>query len=431
MKRLFEALPAVLFGGACLGLAWLYGAISTERGLFPYPQVRAAYDSARGFVEETFEPSHLHQRVYDFAGVRVHARDRIAPGVVLITSHFPTSDWLAAVELIDADGNVLHSWNADPARLFPGKASRNTYVHGTYVFPNGDLLLNIEYVGMARLDACGTVKWTLDHPSTHHSIMPSADGNFWVSANVLAPEDDVGRAYLKRFQILRPPVFVDHIVKVSPDGEVLTDRDLLDVLYRNGLERYIPKTGRLFTRDILHLNDVEELSPEMANAYPTLEAGDLMVSLRFLHLVVVVDPDDWKVKWHAQEPFISQHDPDFTGDGWIGVFDNNRDTTPRGTLLGGSRILSIRPESSEVRQLYPTADAAPFYTPEGGKWQQLPNGNLLIVEARAGRVFEASPKDGAVLWEWVNERFDEERVPEVLEGTKYEFTPEQIAGWGC
>jgi hypothetical protein len=430
MKRFREMLPAALFASACLGLAWSCGVVSTKWELFPYAQAQSAYDAVQE-VAASFEPEHLHPIVHDFTGVRVHDRSRVAPGTVLITSHFARNQWRSGAELVDLDGRVLHYWNTDPARVFPGKASGNSYIHGTHLFPNGDLLLNVEYVGIARLDSCGNVKWTLDHPATHHSIAPSADGNFWVSGNVTVPDDEKGRRYLERFQILSPPAYVDHFLKISPDGKLLRDVDLLDVLYRNGLERYIAKTEIHLSGDVLHLNDIEELSPAMAPQYSTLEAGDLLVSLRYLHLVFVVDPATWKVKWHASEPFIHQHDPDFIGNGWIGVFDNNRDGTLRGSLLGGSRIVALRPDTNQTKQLYPLPKVERFYTAEGGKWQQLSNGNLLIVEAQAGRVFEVSLTDGALVWEWVNQPFDDDRVPEVLEGTKYELTPDDIADWRC
>lgn len=70
---------------------------------------------------------------------------------------------------------------------------------------------------------------------------------------------------------------------------------------------------------------------------------DLALSLMHLDLVMVVDPETRTVRWHTSHPFIGQHDPDFVGDGWIGVFDNNRDGTFRGKLVGGSRIVAVQP----------------------------------------------------------------------------------------
>ncbi|PSQ84762.1 MAG: hypothetical protein BRD40_00840, partial [Bacteroidetes bacterium QS_1_65_9] len=67
--------------------------------------------------------------------------------------------------------------------------------------------------------------------------------------------------------------------------------------------------------NIPHINDVEPLPPDLADAYPLFDAGDLVVSVKRLHLVFVFDPDSMTVKWHASDPFVAQHDPDFIGDG--------------------------------------------------------------------------------------------------------------------
>lgn len=179
-----------------------------------------------------------------------------------------------------------------------------------------------------------------------------------------------------------------------------------------------------------HLNDVEPLDVSIADEYPLFEAGDLLVSLRNLHLVLVVDPDSERVKWHASEPFVMQHDPDFMGDGWIGVFNNNRDLTGRGERLGGSRILALQPHMDSTRVLFPTADSDPFYTGTRGKWQRLENGNLLLTESNAGRVVEVSP-DGRTVWEWAVEPYDESSMPAVTEGTRYPLTVDEVADWPC
>ena len=179
----------------------------------------------------------------------------------------------------------------------------------------------------------------------------------------------------------------------------------------------------------MHLNDVEPLSGSMAAEYPRFDAGDLLVSLRDLHLVFVFDPETRTVKWHASDPFIRQHDPDFLGDGRIGVFDNNPDGTHRGTVLGGSRIVVLRPPSDSTSILFPTDRSETFYTEAAGKWQRLNNGNLLLTEAQAGRVVEVGP-NGAPVWEWTREPHGS-KVPQILDGTRYDLTPKEVNAWSC
>ena len=136
------------------------------------------------------------------------------------------------------------------------------------------------------------------------------------------------------------------------------------------------------------------------------------------------------MKWHASAPFILQHDPDFLGDGWIGVFDNNRDFTPRGTMLGGSRIVALQPHTDSMEVLFPTSRSEPFYTGVMGKWQLLENGNLLLTEATAGRIVEVAPT-GSTVWEWIAPPYDDAMVPHVSEGTRYDVTTEGVASWTC
>ena len=225
-------------------------------------------------------------------------------------------------------------------------------------------------------------------------------------------------------------MYRDRLLRVSREGEVLQDIDVLEILYENGLDRHIHKAGKLGSRDVTHLNDIEPLPSSMADAYPLFEGGDLAVSLKALDLVFVVDPDTRRVKWHASHPFIAQHDPDFVGGGWIGVFDNNSDGTARGTVLGGSRIVMVQPHTDSVTVRFPTSRSEPLYTTYRGKWQQLENGNMLLTEAIAGRVVEVAA-DGRTVWEWIAGPYGESFVPEVSKGARTDLTKEDVASWPC
>ena len=419
-------------------LVFLGGYLTREFGWFPDRVLQKALgQGGRILTTATGEPDFAETRTRDSS--RVGARTpgevgEIGPALTLITSTWRDFDWNPGLKLIDRDGRVLHEWRVNPTELFSesdhrrGTELAEQDIHGSMLLPDGDIVVNVEYAGTVRLDACGRIQWKVSEGS-HHSIARSADGSFWIPG-VSQRRQPVSERYPEGYPGLDGTIFHSLILRVSPDGDLLRTISLLDVVYENALERFIPKNDQQDRADVLHLNDVEPLSPKMADEYPLFEAGDLLVSVRNLDLVLVFDPESLEVKWSASRPFIMQHDPDWMGDGWIGVLDNNWDDTERGTMLGGSRIVALRPHTDSTRVIFPTAKADSFYTAHRGKWQQLESGNLLLVESDAGRVVEVDP-DGRTLWEWTAESYDGSSVPSVTRAARVELSREEVADWPC
>ncbi len=217
----------------------------------------------------------------------------IAPSTTLITSYFHEFDWHAGVRLIDESGAVLHSWAPDPGEIFGGRHNY-PYIYGSHLFPNGDILFNFEFIGIARMSACGDVLWALSEPRAHHSISANDDGSFWVSGNQELRSRD-GRDE-ELLDVLSFPVYEDYFMKVSAVGEILKSISLIEVFEKNGLSDVYLRTGRHYRGYIFHLNDIEELLPQMADEYPLFDAGDIVVSLRDLNMVIVLDPETLEVK---------------------------------------------------------------------------------------------------------------------------------------
>jgi hypothetical protein len=419
--------------------SFLYGFAARWHGWFPNDALEQTSRTVSQLELMPFvTPNFLNPVVYEREGARTVDPDAVQPGLTLVTSLWANDgDWTMGAKLIDRGGRTVHEWLLDAAELFPDATHlrQHRYLHGSHLLPNGDLVVNVEYQGTVRVDACGTVQWRLPEAG-HHSIERADDGSFWISGHSSDPRLATP-AHPDGLPGLDEPVWQDRILHVTPEGEVRDHINVLDLLYANDLERYVAKahqpqggTEGPTSRDLTHMNDVEPLSPSMADAYPLFEAGDLLVSLRNVHLVLVVDPDTRTVKWHASDPFIMQHDPDFLGDGWIGVFDNNRDFTERGSMLGGSRIVALQPHTDSMEVRFPTPQSDSFYTHAGGKWQQLANGNMLLTEARPSRVVEVTP-DGRTVWEWVKASHDGVHVATVLEGTRYDLTTDDVASWPC
>lgn len=431
MNQYSDRFALVLFLSSVLFLVFGYGVAAHRYNLFPYSIFKSAFD----YLQQTQDPVHyLHPIRYKDVGAIVHDRDAVSPGVTLLTGYWRDTNWTPGIRIIDIDGNVLHRWDINPADLRPerpytdGAATTwsrpDNYIHGSYLYPDGDILFNIEYLGLVRMDRCGKVVWKLPY-RTHHSISRDDDGNFWVSAMKWRnPDTDVA----SRFAGLIPPYAEDIALKVSPEGKILREVSLLKALYDGG-KQYLLWKSQSLTGDVTHLNDVEVLSGEMADRFPLFEKGDLLVSLKHISTVMVLDQSG-KIKWFDSQHFNRQHDADFEKTGWIVVFDNREDGTQTGRFLGGSAISSVNPSSGSVRQIYPRDGTQFMFTNAGGKHQLLPNGNRLITEVRAGRVFEID-SSGRTVWQWTSEPFNAELVAEVMKGNRYPISTQTVAGWRC
>jgi len=428
-RGLSEKLPVLLFVLSLCFFSALYGMVSWNYKIFPYQLIRdgiAEYeDSVAPLINEYLfaedeepwsttdqsRPPHLSRPRFPSSGTKIYDENATQPGVTLITGYWGSHQWKPGIRLIDITGKPLHHWQVDPFQIWPFHAPRFTYVHGSYLFPDGDVVFNVEYTGMARMDACGKVKWKL-----------------WVAGHKTISSDDE-RA--KQFPGIRTPFGDETVLKVSPEGEILAEISLLEVLYNSEYRHLLWQYGGYRKHlNVLHVNDVEILGSDLAGDYPEFDKGDILVSVRDVNLIAILSPAG-EIKWLSYGVFTRQHDPDFEKDGWIAVFDNRADTSDRGKYLGGSRIAAINPMTNKTRTLYPTTEQNPvFYSLAGGKHQLLDNGNRLITEAQAARILEVDPQ-GRTVWEWIAENYSKGWVAEVLEGTRYPITPQQISGWAC
>ena len=262
------------------------------------------------------------------------------------------------IRLLDLDGKVLHEWRISFNKIWPDAPHLkdqphdwDTALHGSMLLPNGDVVSTFEYLGLFRMDRCGRIKWKLSR-ETSHLFVADAEGNLWIPSRQLREKP------IQKYPKIPAPFYEDYVLKVSPDGKVLREISILGaiydaryegVLFANG--QHIPELDVLLSSDFTHLNDVEILTPELAPSFPMFEAGDLLVSLRNLNLLMVMSPSTGRIKWTRTGPYLRQHDPDFLATGKISVFDNRRDNSG-GRLFGGSRILGIDPGTGDATTLY-------------------------------------------------------------------------------
>ena len=429
-----------------IGGAFLAGVYSTVQENALYRLVRRATFQIQDSIQAVDEtslvvPKHFLQPARK-PGDGVTVNERGDGGFIMIAGFFKDTN---EIRLIRRDGSIVRRWPVRFGELFPNASSYmvdpkhpatdwNIDLHGALVMPDGSVVFNFDYGGLAKLDRCGNVQWTLDH-ATHHSVERAERGGFWIPGR--------RRTLESKFPPYKPPFLEDLILHVSDDGKILSEISVPALFYSS------PGVKSVFTtkaensgdstgpdHELVHVNKIEELPSAIADRYPGFEAGDLLLSLRDLNLVFVVDPDTWIVKWWQVGPWIRQHDSDFSPDGRIIVFNNNAFAMQ---LLEGNRsdlslprvtnIMATDPGTHETRVIYGGRTDQEMFSVIRGKQQITPSGGLLITEFEAGRAFETDA-EGRIVWEFIN-RYDDSDVAELTEATLYAADYFSVTDWSC
>ena len=317
----------------------------------------------------------------DAAGVTVHDAERAWQGLNLETDGFEPEAVLRTM-----DGTELHRWNKTFVEALPESPAfegqdGTTYWRRVKLFENGDLLANFEGHGLIKLDRHSNLLWAYEGPA-HHDFEVLEDGDIWVLIRV-----------------------AEIVPRISPDEPIL--HDFVALLDRNGVEKrrislleaieksaYQTLLVPARSGDIMHTNEIEVLDGRLAHAIPAFQAGRLLLSIRNMHALVVLDPENEEVVWALSGLWVAQHSALALENGNLLVFDNRG----RG---GRSRVVEFDPRTQEIAWVYGTGDDL-FHSEVCGTNQRLPNGNTLITESTYGRAFEVTP-DGAIVWEYFTE----------------------------
>jgi hypothetical protein len=255
MRRWLLAFFLVAAGGAFY-LGWLvFQPASSERdqqlGLTDEQRQRIEQLEAIGYlpgVEPAEEEAH---------GVVQHDPARTFSGPMLYASgHAPEAG------LIDTDGTELHRWNFPARDAWPGyplvHQARAQLFRRAYVYPNGDLLVIFEGIGLVRIDKNSKRVWALLNRA-HHAADILADGTIFALTRraAVVPAVDPER-----------PVLEDFIVELGPDGsrrrQVSILRALLNSEYRpmaTVADPRLPPQGmvQFENGDLHHTNSIQIL----------------------------------------------------------------------------------------------------------------------------------------------------------------------------
>ncbi len=333
-------------------------------------------------------------------GVRIHDRTRARPGLNLYTDARA-----CATHLMDMEGAVHHSWSGEPCHRWDN----------TVLLPGGDLLVTAREArgrSHAQADAArylirlawkGETRWKKPLP-VHHDVELTPQGRILAMTH-----------RFRRIPSVHPklPVREHLLTLLADDGEILEEVSLWDLLQASPgmLEpREIPPRTFEGERevDVFHSNSVEWMrQPRLEGRSPLYGPNTVLVSIRNQDAFVVFD---WKTRellwaWGPGE-LAAPHDATLLPDGNILGFDN-------GMGRGWSRVVEIDPRSGEIVWEYRAPEPGDFYSETRGAAQRLSNGNTLVTESGAGRVFEVT-RSGEVVWEFVNPALSAKREPGVI-----------------
>jgi Arylsulfotransferase (ASST) len=402
-------MPVVIFVLSLMFWAFVYGVAVQKFHLFPFNIISHAEEGAyEALAIFTGELPWYYRQTDRPETVMIHRPSAFSEGLTLVSGLTKEGD--IDVKVLTRDGEALHRWRIDwfdglwpdahhiPEEDRPRRRPA-TILHGIALLPNGDVVFNLDLLGMVRMGLCGNVVWRLPY-QTHHALHVDETGHIWVAGQKRIKERSPD---LPGYQ---PPFVEFTVLQVTPGGDILREISMFDVLIKNNLRGLLylsPKDtwsetwSMEVSGDTLHLNDVE-IFPSYLQA-GIFEAGDVMVSLRNISAVMVFNPDTLHIKFLSMGKVVRQHDPDFVDGESLSILDNNN-IAPE-SQGPQSRIVVLSATNGHMQEMYSGSDEQPFYTAIMGKHQWLPNGNMLIAESLKGRAFEIDP-EGKLVWEYFN-----------------------------
>lgn len=245
--------------------------------------------------------------------------------VVFGSFAFPNTHFGAIA--MDTDGVVYRGWAIKPdiyGYLGPDL--------GLAIDPDGVVATNAHGV-LTAYDWCGAKLWGAPwdgesaFPPTetyyHHDIV-ARDGSFVTFRGPAIMSVDAASG------AVRSEVHIVDLVRWAWQGGLsIFDARRSDNFSYEALspQFYSANLEQLYVNDPFHLNKIDVLTSELAPLYPGFEAGDILVSLRELNLVVVARPSEERIIWWRTGLFSGQHDASFV-EGGIEIFDNNISSTP-------------------------------------------------------------------------------------------------------
>jgi hypothetical protein len=286
-----------------------------------------------------------------------------------------------------------------------------------FLTEDGGLIFQGSGSPLVKIDKNSQLVWQNQEGYFHHSLEQDHEGNFWTSSAV-GPYQ-VGIEWGNYIYVDRND---DAITKVSPDGEILFQKSVSNILIENNLGFILFPIAGFYTGDPIHLNDIQ---PVLTDG-PHWKRGDVFLSLRSLSMIILYRPSTNKIIWKGTGNIAAQHDVDILDDHRISIFDNNLNLHLSGNeQVNGNNEVVIYDFKTDSYSKYLDESLKQYdvRTVTEGRSQILDNNDLIIEEQNYGRLLYFN-KDGSLQWQYVN-RADDGKVY-LIKWSRILYKPEDI-----
>jgi outer membrane protein assembly factor BamB len=393
--------------------AYVFGAYTVERKLFPYPTVLEQSISAIDFYLNRFAKTKGPPKTKGNVGVTLNEPNTYDGYTFYTPANFK------GARLVDMSGKEVHKWHMPfdrafekrPKHIASGEPTKGAIWRSATLLPSGSVLAVYAMIGatpygygLVKINRDSEVLWRYER-HINHLVKVDSKGRVYAHFHKFRNVDEkpvTGNPQLGAQETTQ--ILEDYVAVLSPGGEEIKTFSLLGGIAESEFAPVLelfpsPDDTQIYGEanwDPLHPNNIEVVTPPLAERVEQLEIGDILVSFRTIDAIVGFDRESGKAIWLTRGFWRRQHDPDILENGDLMVFDNRGNAGPGGV----SRIVRYEPDTGKPEIVYRGSKQNPFKTVTSGSQHPLPNGNVLVTESNNGRIFEVT-SDGQLVWEYI------------------------------
>jgi|MDTC01.3.fsa_nt_gb hypothetical protein len=228
--------------------------------------------------------------------------------------------------------------------------------------------------------------WNLNHKLSFHHWGDSYDGKLFVPGSTSKKHPVEEKFDLGFHKSCKKGLFYFETIEIidEENGNYLESVSILDKI--SSLKKEFNENYDIINcKDPTHLNDVRVIKDSsIASSFPNGKVGDILLSILGIHAVVLLDRDDYHMKWYTIGKTRNQHSPRIVDEGKMLIFDN--DAVSR--IYGTSQITSIDIVNNKIAGIYKAENKDDYFQSSGAGRIQILDNFIFINESENHRLFK-------------------------------------------